>query len=106
MDKLSGMIDPSVVEHWKPYDIRLVLETNWKTLGPKLHGKLHVMTGTWDTYYLNPAVELLSEFLKTTDYAGYVQFVPGNHGTAITPAIRSRIDAEMAAAFAAFQPGR
>ena len=103
MDKLSGAINPAVVEHWKRYDIRLVLEKNWRTLGPKLRGKLHVMTGTWDTYYLNPAVELLRDFLQTTDYGGYVELLPGDHGTAITAAVRRRIDAEMAAAFAKFE---
>lgn len=100
IDKLSGDINRSVVEHWRRYDIRLTLEKNWPTLGPKLRGKLHVISGTWDNFYLNPAVELLRDFLKTTDYAGYVELVPGDHGNAITPAITRRIESEMAAVFA------
>lgn len=106
MDKLSGAINPAVVEHWRRYDIRLVLEQNWAKLGPKLRGKLHILTGTWDTFYLNPAVELLRDFLKTTSYDGYIELLPGDHGNAITPAIRRRIDDEMARAFAAFDKRR
>jgi hypothetical protein len=97
--KLYGTIDPAVAEAWKKYDIRLQLEENWTSLGPKLTGKIHVLVGAWDTFYLNPAVELLREFLQTTDYRGYVEILPGNHKDAITKAVRERIDKEIAAQF-------
>jgi len=106
MDPLTGAISPKVAEAWKPYDIRLVLQTNWATLGPKLRGKIHVLMGDTDTFYLTRATELLRDFLVTTDFGGYVEIVPGDHGTAITPALRNRIEAEMAAQFAAFQRTR
>lgn len=60
----TGEIDRSVVEHWKKYDLRLVLESNWKTLGPKLRGKLHIYSGDCDNYFLNNAVRALDTFLK------------------------------------------
>src|SRR6185503_7582728 len=41
-DRTTGVIDLKVAETWKRYDIRMILEQNWKTLGPKLAGKLHV----------------------------------------------------------------
>lgn len=97
--KLYGTIDPAVAEAWKKYDIRLQLQENWSSLGPKLTGKIHVLVGAWDTFYLNPAVELLRDFLQTTDYGGYVEILPGNHGDVITKAVRERIDNEMAAHF-------
>ena len=103
MDQLTGAISAKVVEAWKPYDIRLVLQTNWPKLGPKLQGKLHVLMGDTDTFYLTHATELLRSFLVTTDFGGYVEIVPGDHGTAITPSLRDRIDAEMAAKFAEFR---
>ena len=80
MDKLSGSIDRTVANAWKDYDIRLKLERNWGELGPKLKEKIHVLCGGWDTFYLNPAVERLRDFLSTTDYGGYVEIVPGDHG--------------------------
>ncbi len=63
----TGEIDRSVVDHWKKYDLRLVLESNWKTLGPKLRGKLHIYSGDCDEYFLNNAVRMLDRFLKAAD---------------------------------------
>ncbi len=59
----TGKIDRSVLDHWRKYDLRLVLEKNWKTLGPKLRGKLHIWVGEADEYFLNNAVHLLDDFL-------------------------------------------
>ena len=100
MDKLTGTIDHDVVEYWKKYDIRLQVENNWATLGPRLKGKLHVIGGGWDTFYLNPALELLQAFLATKDHGGYVEIVPGNHGSFMTKEMRQRIYQEIADQFA------
>ena len=103
INKLTGTIDPEVVEYWKRYDIRLILEENWPGLGPKLKGKIHVIAGAWDTFYLKNAVEYLNDFLKTTDYGGYVEVHPGNHGSFMTSRVRERIEKEMAEQFASGQ---
>src|SRR5215471_18975888 len=66
-DPKTGDINKSVVDHWKKYDLRMVLEQNWATLGPKLRGKLHISVGDADSYYLNIAVHLLDEFFKKTN---------------------------------------
>jgi photosystem II stability/assembly factor-like uncharacterized protein/S-formylglutathione hydrolase FrmB len=63
-DPKTGVINRSVVEHWKKYDLRLVLEQNWKTLNASLRGKLHIAVGEADDYYLNNAVHMLDEFFK------------------------------------------
>ncbi len=77
-DKVTGEIDHSVAEYWKEnYDLRYYLEKNWSWIGPKLKGKLHLYTGSMDSFYLNDAVVLLEEFLeKTKDphYAGVVKY--------------------------------
>jgi len=77
-DKRTGVIDREVAAHWREnYDLRHVLERDWKTLGPKLVGKIHIYCGTMDNYYLNNAVYLMDEFLAgTTDpfYAGVVDY--------------------------------
>jgi hypothetical protein len=72
----SGKIDRSVLDHWKKYDLRLVLEQNWNTLGPKLRGKIHIWVGDADDYFLNNAVHLLDAFLKKADppYEGRIEF--------------------------------
>jgi hypothetical protein len=46
-------------------------------LGQKLAGKLHIYVGDMDNYYLNNAVYLTEEFLKTTKnppYGGEVDY--------------------------------
>ena len=53
-----------MLDHWKKYDLRLRLEQDWATLGPKLRGKLHIWVGEADDYFLNNAVHLLDEFLS------------------------------------------
>jgi hypothetical protein len=67
-----------VARYWKEsYDLRHILERDWKTLGPKLRGKIHVYCGTMDNYYLNNAVYLLEDFLKGTQdppYEGRVDY--------------------------------
>src|SRR5215467_8957790 len=63
-DPKTGAINKSVVDHWKKYDLRMVLEQNWARLGPKLRGKIHISVGDADSYYLNGAVHLLDDFFK------------------------------------------
>jgi hypothetical protein len=61
-DGKTGAIDKVVAEHWKKYDLKLVLEKNWATLGPKLAGgKVNVWVGDSDEYFLNAAVRRLKD---------------------------------------------
>jgi hypothetical protein len=78
-DPKTGQIDRAVVPHWKQYDLRLVLEQNWRAIGPKLQGKLHIWVGEADDYFLNNAVHLLEASLKKADppYGGRIEFAPG-----------------------------
>lgn len=77
-DKWTGAIDKSVVDYWRErYDLRHILERDWKTLGPKLVGKLHIFMGDQDTYVLEEAAYKLQEFLEGTKdpyYAGSFEF--------------------------------
>ncbi len=77
-DKLTGQIDRQVAEYWRQnYDLSHILRRDWDKLGPKLRGKIHLYCGDMDNYYLNNAVYLVEEFLKsTTDppYQGEVKY--------------------------------
>jgi hypothetical protein len=82
-DGKTGRIDRGVLEHWKKYDLRRVLEKDWPTLGPKLRGKIHISVGEADDYFLNNAVHLLDDFLKKAKpaYEGKIVYGPGkDHG--------------------------
>ncbi len=71
-DKETGAIDHKVAEYWKEhYDLDAILQKNWETLGPKLQGKIHLYVGDADTYFLNDAVYLMEDFLKTTGTPGH-----------------------------------
>jgi hypothetical protein len=99
-DRTSGKIDPQVAEAWKRYDIRLVLEQGWATLGPKLAGKLNVFVGDQDTFYLSPAVEKLKGALERLGSDAVVEIHEGkDHGSLMTPELMERIDREAVEAF-------
>jgi hypothetical protein len=67
-DKATGVIDPTVAAYWKEnYDLSYILQRDWnKGLGRKLQGKVNLYVGDMDNYYLNNAVYLVEDFLKTT----------------------------------------
>jgi hypothetical protein len=65
-DKRTGVIDHDVAKAWhEHYDLAHVMARDWATLGPLLRGKITVNVGLSDNYFLNDAVYLLDEFLKT-----------------------------------------
>jgi Putative esterase len=80
-DSVTGAIDHNVANYWKEhYDLRYILQRDWKTLGPNLVGKLHFAVGDMDSYYLNNAVHLMQDFLESTNYpyyAGDFDYGPG-----------------------------
>ena len=89
LDPRTGEIDHKVAEYWKEhYDLVHIMERDWKTLGPKLVGKLHFAVGTGDNYYLDRAVRLAEKFLESTKdpgkgpyYGGSFDYGPGiGHG--------------------------
>jgi len=77
-DKDTGAIDPDVAAYWREhYDLGDILRREWsRGLGAKLQGKIHLYVGDMDNYYLNNAVYLVEDFLKTADppYGGEVDY--------------------------------
>lgn len=95
-DRKTGAIDPDVAKAWEDYDIRLKLEREWKTIGPKLAGKLHIITGDVDTFYLEGAVKLLKESLQKLGSDAVVEIIPDkNHMNLMDGALAARLDREM-----------
>ena len=99
-DRKSGRVDAKVAQTWKKYDIRLILEKNWADLEPKLKGKLNIITGELDTFYLEGAVRLLKKSLVDLGSDAVVEIHPGKtHGSVLTREVRDRIYDEMVASF-------
>jgi hypothetical protein len=56
--------------YWREnYDLGHILRRDWAKLAPKLRGKLRIYTGDMDNYYLNNAVYVVDEFLRSAEPA-------------------------------------
>jgi hypothetical protein len=75
-DKRTGKIDRSVANYMREhgYDLAAYLKANWAKLSPELKGKLRVYVGDMDNFYLNLAVYLTEDYLKTTDAAAVFEY--------------------------------
>ncbi len=67
-NKLTGEIDRDVATYWRDnYDLSYILRRDWERgLGQRLAGKLNIYVGDMDNYYLNNAVYLVDDFLRST----------------------------------------
>jgi len=104
-DRNSGKVFTDVAKTWEKYDIRLILESNWKQHEPKLRGKLHVFMGDQDTFYLEGATILLKESLAKLGSDARVEIIAGrDHFNLLPPELQKRIHSEMVAAFKKHHP--
>ena len=107
-NRVTGTLDPYVLNAWQRYDIRFILGQNWTKLEPKLRGKIHIFCGANDTFHLNEATELLCGFLKSRGSDAVCELIPGRdhfnlyESYASYPAgLSVRIDHEMSLSAAA-----
>ena len=92
----TGRIDPEVARAWQEYDLRMLLEENWNALGPKLQGKLHIVVGERDTFYLESAVKRLAETLGKLGSNARIEIIPGkDHFNLPTSDCRRRFRRQM-----------
>lgn len=72
------VVDVHVVAYWREhYDIARVLQRDWATLEPDLDGKIHVIVGDADTFYLDGAARRLKAVLEGLGAKADVRFLPG-----------------------------
>jgi S-formylglutathione hydrolase FrmB len=77
-NRVTGAVDPGVAAYWRDhYDIAQRLRTQWPALKPDLDGKIHVIVGTADTFYLDGAAKLLKETLDGLHAKSDIRFLPG-----------------------------
>ena len=71
-NKQTGDIDSTVAAYWKEhYDLSWIMKRDWSAIGKKLTGKIHIYCGDMDSYYLNNAVYLAEDMLKTLQDPAY-----------------------------------
>ena len=77
-DRRTGAIDRDVADYWLAhYDISRILTENAKQLVPQLRGKIHIIVGTADTFYLDGAVHLLEQAITPLGYKPKITYLKG-----------------------------
>lgn len=95
-DRETGVIDQFVAKSWEKYDISKYLQANWKTLAPKLKGKLHIFVGTADTFHLDESLRLLDAELKKLGSDAQIEYLEGRtHFDLYKDGLNERIAKEM-----------
>lgn len=80
-DRRTGAVDPQVAAYWREhYDIAHIITRDWNTLKPDLDGKIHLIVGTADTFYLDGGARRLEAAMRAVGAQTKFRFVPGrNH---------------------------
>lgn len=77
-DRATGDVDPVVAEYWRThYDIAHHVQENWRALAPDLRGKIHLIVGTADTFYLDNAAHRFEDVLQTLHAEPHFRYLPG-----------------------------
>ena len=83
-DAKTGELDHAEAEHYKQFDIRLLLANDPDRYLPVFSNNIRLACGTLDNYYLNEAVELLKAEVESHGReggVGYITMVDGaDHG--------------------------
>ena len=77
-NRATGEVDPAVIAYWHDhYDLAHVVETNWPQLKPELTGRIHVIVGTADTFYLDGAAHKFEAVLNRLGADPHFTYLPG-----------------------------
>ena len=77
-DRVTGEVNPEVAAYWRDhYDIAFRLARDWPGLKPDLDGKIHVIVGTADTFYLDGAAHRLQAVLDHLGARSDFRFLDG-----------------------------
>jgi enterochelin esterase-like enzyme len=64
-DRVTGQVHPDVVAYWHDhYDLAHIVESTWAQRGPDLKGRIHLIVGTADTFYLDGPARRFEAVLK------------------------------------------
>jgi len=98
-DRTSGTIDAKVAEYWKRGDLHQHLKTHWRDIGAALDGKIHILVGDQDNYYLHRGALKLKQTLSGLKAKASIEVIPGlDHGDLDSEAIHARVQKEIAKA--------
>jgi S-formylglutathione hydrolase FrmB len=77
-DRATGTVNPFVAAYWKNnYDISNLVAARWPQIHGDLTGKIHVMVGDADTFYLDGPAHRLETTLNSLHAGAKFTFLPG-----------------------------
>jgi hypothetical protein len=77
-DRASGAVDPAVAAYWRDhYDIAHRIERDWPAIRRDLDGKIHLIVGTADTFYLDGAAHRLQAVTDRLGLRASYTYRPG-----------------------------
>jgi hypothetical protein len=76
-DRTTGDVNPVVVAYWHDhYDLAHIVETHWKERAADLKGRIHLIVGTADTFYLDGAAHKLDAVLSGLGADPHFTYLP------------------------------
>ena len=76
-DRQTGVVDPAVVQYWHDhFDLANLVETTWPQRGPLLKGRIHLIVGTADTFYLDGSAHLFEARLQKLGADPHFTYLP------------------------------
>jgi len=76
-DRETGNVDPTVVAYWRDnYDIAHRTKRDWPKLKADLDGKIHLIVGTADTFYLDGSARKLKAVMDGLNAKTDFRFIP------------------------------
>lgn len=73
----TGDVNPSVVAYWHDhYDLAHIVTATWAQRAPYLRGKIHVIVGTADTFYLDESAHDFDAVLRGLHADAHFTYLP------------------------------
>jgi enterochelin esterase-like enzyme len=76
-DRDTGRVRPEVVAYWHDhYDLAHIVESTWAQRGDDLKGRIHLIVGTADTFYLDGSARKFEAVLTSVDAQPHFTYLP------------------------------
>jgi hypothetical protein len=76
-DRVTGKVHPDVADYWRDhYDLAHLVESRWPECGVDLKGRIHVIVGTADTFYLDGSARKFEAVLNRLGAEPHFTYLP------------------------------
>ena len=76
-DRVTGQVHPDVMAYWRDhYDLAHIVESTWRQRGAALKGRIHLIVGTADTFYLDGSAHKFEAVLKRLGGEPHFTYLP------------------------------